>query len=173
MPTEPTDNTSSRFVDIRPFMATFPTGVGIVTAMGADGYPWGMTCTSICSVTLHPPTILICLRRGSPTLGAALTSGTFALNLLHDRACSAAKLFASGQQDRFSRVTWHMDYPCKGPHLVEVAHFIADCLVMRTETIGDHTVVFGEVCRVIQQDEARPLLYGLRCYVHWPLPAIE
>lgn len=31
MPIEPTDGTSSRFVDIRPFMATFPTGVGMLS----------------------------------------------------------------------------------------------------------------------------------------------
>ncbi|MGH3862160.1 flavin reductase family protein [Actinokineospora sp.] len=35
-------------------MATFPTGVTVVTALAPDGRPWGMTCSSVCSVTLRP-----------------------------------------------------------------------------------------------------------------------
>ena len=155
-------------VDIRPFMSTFPTGVGVITAMGTDGCPWGMTCTSICSVTLEPPTLLVCLRWGSPTLGAVLASGAFALNLLHNNARSTAELFASGAPDRFARVAWHRPVTCKGPHLIDAAHVIADCQVVRSETVGDHIVVFGEVREITQQAEALPLLYGLRRYARWP-----
>jgi flavin reductase (NADH) len=155
-------------VDIRPLMATFPTGVGVITAMGIDGHPWGMTCTSICSVTLEPPTILVCLRRESPTLGAVLASGAFALNLLHDSARPTAELFASGAPDRFSQVSWHVSTACKGPHLVDAAHTIADCQVIYSETVGSHIVVFGEVRRITRQSDALPLLYGLRRYMCWP-----
>lgn len=169
MPAETTNSPSSPpFVDIRPFMATFPTGVGVITALGTDGSPWGMTCTSICSVTLEPPTLLVSLRQESPTLDAVLTSGAFALNLLQHNASPIAKLFSSGLQDRFSRVAWRMHHSARGPHLWEAAHSIADCQVVRAETVGDHVVVFGEVCQVTEQGRALPLLYGLRCYAAWP-----
>src|SRR5581483_9535173 len=163
---EPPDDIAP--VDIRALMATFPTGVGVITAMEIDGHPWGMTCTSICSVTLEPPTILACLRRESPTLGAVLASGAFALNLLHDGARPTAELFASGAPERFSRVSWHMSTACKGPHLLDAAHVIADCEVVYSKTVGSHIVVFGEVRRIIRQSEALPLLYGLRRYMCWP-----
>ncbi|MFE5597687.1 flavin reductase family protein [Streptomyces coelicoflavus] len=91
---------------MRQLMAAFPTGVGIVTAFDAEARPWGMTCTSLASVTLEPPTLLICLRKGSPTLDAVLTAGEFAMNLLHRGARSTAELFASGAPDRFDRVEW-------------------------------------------------------------------
>lgn len=165
MPTQATNGTP--LVDIRPFMAAFPTGVGVITAMGIDGRPWGMTCTSICSVTLEPPTLLVCLRRESLTLNAVLTSGTFALNLLHDNACSTAKLFASGRPDRFDQVGWHLHQTYGGPHLIDAAHYIADCQVVNTQAVGDHTIVFGEVCQATQQCEAPPLLYGFRHYRRW------
>lgn len=148
-------------------MTTFPTGVGVITAMETSGCPWGMTCTSICSVTLEPPTLLVCLRRGSPTLAAVLASGAFALNLLHGSARPTAELFASGAPDRFARVAWHMPVACKGPHLTDAAHTIADCQVAHTETVGSHIVVFGEVCQIIRQSEESPLLYGLRRYMSW------
>lgn len=155
-------------VDLRLFMTTFPTGVGLITAMDANEHPWGMTCTSLCSVTLEPPTLLVCLRRGSPTLEAVLTSREFALHLLHDSACSTAELFASGAPDRFARVNWHMTTAYKGPHLLDAAHFIADCQVVHSKTAGSHIVVFGEVHQITRQSDAPPLLYGFRRYTSWP-----
>ncbi|GAA3155559.1 flavin reductase family protein [Streptomyces rameus] len=153
--------------DIRPLMAGFPTGVTVITALTPDGVPWGMTCTSLCSVALDPPTVLVCLRCGSPTLDAVLASGGYAVNLLHDGARSTAELFASGTPDRFDRVTWRADANARGPHLVESAHTIADCEVNDPHTVGDHCVVFARVRAVRQLRIQKPLLYGMRRYGDW------
>jgi len=161
--------TDTKLLDIRPFMARFPTGVGVITTFGSDGRPWGMTCTSMCSVTLEPPTILVCLRRGSPTLEALLSRGRFALNLLNHTGQPAAELFASGAPDRFARIDWHHDEGCGGPHLTRASHDTADCRVARAERVGDHIVVFGEVERVTQRSDTPPLLFGLRQYAAWPV----
>src|ERR1051325_9503287 len=90
----------------RSLMTTHPAGVAIVTTAAPDGEPWGMTCSSICSVSLRPPTLLVCLRGERPTLAALLRVSAFALNLLHDQAEPAATLFASGSPDRFEKVEW-------------------------------------------------------------------
>lgn len=155
-------------VDLRKMMATFPTGVGIVTAVGRDGRPWGMTCTSIASVALEPPCLLVCLRWGSPTLDAVTEHGGFALNLLRADAQADAELFASGAPDRFQRVSWTMGSGAEGPHLQDVAHSTADCRLLRQVPVGDHTVVFGEVTRITERSEARPLMYGLHEFAQWP-----
>ncbi|TDV49664.1 flavin reductase family protein [Actinophytocola oryzae] len=154
---------SGRF---RALMATFPTGVAVVTATEVDGSPRGMTCSSVCSVSVRPPTLLVCLREGSPTLSAVLGLAGFAVNLLHDEARPVAELFASGDPDRFDRVGWARDPSFAGPHLVDDAHTIADCRVTRTVRVGDHAVVFGEVHRLDLPTASppRPLLYGLRRY---------
>jgi flavin reductase (DIM6/NTAB) family NADH-FMN oxidoreductase RutF len=150
-------------------MAGFPTGVAIVTTTKPDGRPWGMTCSSVCSVTTEPPTLLVCLRRESPTLAALLRQRSFAVNLLHESARDVAELFASGTADRFDRVRWRSDPASGGPHLVEHSHVIGDCRVSGTELVGDHIVVFGEVLRVTHQPPRRsPLLYGMRGYASWP-----
>jgi flavin reductase (DIM6/NTAB) family NADH-FMN oxidoreductase RutF len=154
--------------DFRSFMARFPTGVSVVTALDEHGGPRGMTCSSICSVTLSPPTLLVCLRAASPTVEAVLTRGAFSVNLLHDGASSVARLFASGAADRFDRIDWRLEADAAGPHLYEVAHAIADCLVSRADRVGDHIVVFGEVAAVSHPTEYEPLLYGLRRYAAWP-----
>jgi flavin reductase (DIM6/NTAB) family NADH-FMN oxidoreductase RutF len=159
-------------VDLRRLMATFPTGVGIVAALGLDGRPRGMTCTSIAGVALEPACLLVCLRRGSPTLDAVLERGGFALNLLRADAREAAELFASGDPDRFRRVRWTVGPAAAGPHLEEVAHATADCRLLRQTSLGDHTVVFGEVTAITERGDARPLMYGLREFAGWPDPVL-
>jgi len=157
----------SELVDIRPLMATFPTGVAIVTAIAADGQPRGMTCSSLCSVSLRPPILLVCLRCDSPTLAGVLGSGAFAINFLHDQAQPCAALFASGAPDRFDRVRWLADGRAAGPHLTDAAHMIADCSMTGQQQAGDHVVIFGAVHAVRRLSERGPLLYGLRRYAAW------
>lgn len=156
----------------RALMAGFPSGVGIVTTIDpVNGRPWGLTCSSICSASLDPPTVLVCLRTGSPTLAALLRRATFAVNLLHSGARSAAELFASGDPLRFDKVRWVHETGLGGPHLVDDAHAVADCHLVRQVMVGDHVVAFGEVVGVEHPSgpAARPLLYGERQYVPWPL----
>jgi flavin reductase (DIM6/NTAB) family NADH-FMN oxidoreductase RutF len=155
-------------VDFRALMARFPTGVAVVTTLDEHGAPRGMTVSSVCSVTLSPPTLLVCLRKGSPTLDAVLELGRFTVNFLHGQAQTVAELFASGAPDRFDLIPWELPPDAGGPHLHEDAHSVADCRVSRTEHVGDHIVVFGEVFAVSERQDRAPLVYGLREYRSWP-----
>jgi flavin reductase (NADH) len=148
-------------------MAAFPTGVCVVTAFDHTGHPRGMTCSSLCSVSMDPPTLLVCLRAGSPTLAAIEDRGRFAVNLLHHGGQGTAELFASGEPSRFDRVRWQAPTGA-APHLLDDAHAVADCLMTATQLVGDHVVVYGEVLDVIHRPQHRPLLYGLRRYTAWP-----
>lgn len=154
-------------VDLRPFMAAFPSGVTVLTTLGAYTTPHGMTCSSLASVALSPPTLMVCVRSASPTLGVLLSQGQFAVNLLHERARATSDLFASGAPDRFERAEWRLPLGAAGPHLTADAHAIMDCSVVKTLPFGDHTAVFAEVTRGTLCTAAEPLLYGLRRYARW------
>ncbi|WP_228645615.1 flavin reductase family protein [Microtetraspora sp. AC03309] len=156
--------------DFRALMAAFPTGVAILTTFGPDGEPKGMTCSSVCSVTLTPPVLLVCVRYGSPTLEAITRRLTFAVNLLHEGAADTAGLFASGDPDRFDRVRWQAGPDAAGPHLIDDAHAVAHCRVVGTQAVGDHVIVLGEAGLIRQEARRDPLLYGLRRYAAWPAP---
>ncbi|GHE61369.1 hypothetical protein GCM10018785_33030 [Streptomyces longispororuber] len=151
----------------RAMMSRFPTGVCVVTAVDADGQPRGMTCSAVCSVSIDPPTLLVCLRATSPTLDAVLDSGAFAVNLLHEGAQDVAELFASGDPDRFLQTPWERAPESAGPHLIRDAHTVADCGVVLTQRMGDHVTVFGETRRITQRHRQEPLLYGLRQFRSW------
>ncbi|MFD8982213.1 flavin reductase family protein [Streptomyces sp. NPDC059564] len=153
--------------DIRPLMSAFPSGVSVITTIGADSEPRGMTCSSLASVALSPPTIVLCLRTQSPTVRAVLETGQVAVNLLHENARPVSDLFASGAPDRFARTEWRLPLGAGGPHLAAAAHAIADGEVVDAVEFGDHTAVFVRVHRVSLRDEEEPLLYGKRRYARW------
>ncbi|MDX2593922.1 MULTISPECIES: flavin reductase family protein [Streptomyces] len=160
-------STSSDNTDIRPLMSCFPSGVSVVTALGTDSAPRGMTCSSLASVALDPATLVVCLRTAGPTLRAALDSGRFAVNLLDERARAVSDLFASGATDRFERAEWRLPLGAGGPHLTGAALAVADCEVTQAVEVGDHTAVFGRVTGVTLADAGEPLLYGRRRYARW------
>ncbi|WP_344668295.1 flavin reductase family protein [Catenulispora yoronensis] len=151
-------------------MATLPTGVAIVTVTGADGRPYGMTCSTVSSVAVAPPTLLVCLRSASPTCQAVLARGGFTVNLLHRGAQSAAELFASGAPDRFDRIGWDTAPDGAGPQLTEHAHAVLDCDLARSLEVADHHVVIGTVRASRRLGSEPPLLYGFRRYSAWQDP---
>ncbi|MFJ4775278.1 flavin reductase family protein [Streptomyces sp. NPDC088762] len=169
MTTQPTAATAAQASPdaFRALMSEFPTGVSAVTTRDLDGEPRGMTCSSVTSVSLDPPTLLVCLRAGSPTLQALLNSGSFSVNFLHAEARETAELFASGNPDRFALVPWEQPPGAGGPHLVRDAHTVADCEVVLTQRMGDHVTVFGAARRITRQHSHPPLLYGQRQFRSW------
>lgn len=160
---------STRSCDIQCFksmMSAFPTGVVVVTTRDPAGEPRGLTCSSLVSVTLRPPTLLVCVHNNSGTLAAIVERAAFAVNFLHCEAQAAAELFAAGLPDRFERLHWRRTPSLGLPHLYRDAHAVAECRLSDTHEVGDHTLVLGEVVDATVDDHP-PLLYGLREYRRW------
>lgn len=152
---------------MREFMSGFPTGVAVITTTGPDGAPYGLTCTSLTSVALAPPTLLVCLRQNSGgTLAVLLDRGAFAVNLLHAGAAGTAQLLSRTAADRFAGVRWNPSPLLGMPWLEDDTHASAECRVSGTVSRGDHTVVFGEVAGTSKREGA-PLLYGYRQFASW------
>jgi flavin reductase (DIM6/NTAB) family NADH-FMN oxidoreductase RutF len=63
-------------------LGSFPTGVAIITTIGEDGRPIGLTCNSFSSVSLEPPLVSWSLRTASKSLDTFRQSGAFAINIL-------------------------------------------------------------------------------------------
>lgn len=151
--------------DHRALMSLFPTGVAVITAIDENNAPHGMTCTSLSSVTLNPPTLLVCLNRSSGTL-RAVHGGRFGVNLLHARGRRAAEVFSTAVDDRFGEVRWKHSAVTGMPWLADDAHAFAGCVVRQSTVVGDHAVVLGEVHEIVA-DHDIPLLYGMRGFSAW------
>jgi flavin reductase (DIM6/NTAB) family NADH-FMN oxidoreductase RutF len=157
--------------EYRELMTAFPTGVAVVTGLDGRGTPHGMTCTSLTSVTVDPPALLVCLNVRSGTLVAVRETGHFGVNLLHRHARRAARVFASAEPHRFGVVPWRATVATGVPWLTEDAFALAECRVSGSFTAGDHEVVVGEVVAACRRYEV-PLLYGMRQFADWSGPVI-
>jgi flavin reductase (DIM6/NTAB) family NADH-FMN oxidoreductase RutF len=153
--------------EYRSLMSNFPTGVSVVTSALEGGEPHGLTCSALTSVTLSPPTLLVCMDTSGVTIAVAARRGAFAVNLLHTRAAGTARLFSTRNVDRFARVRWQRTQHSALPWLVDDALAVAECELVDMRVIGTHAVLFGQVEAITLFDEA-PLLYGRRQYAAWP-----
>src|SRR5689334_25335604 len=92
--------------DFRNALGTFGTGVTIVTAMAADGKPYGVTCNSFASVSLNPPLVLWSLGMFSQGLPIFQNASHFAVNVLGASQRALAAQFAKASTDKFKDVSW-------------------------------------------------------------------
>lgn len=150
----------------REMMSRFPTGVSVITAADGEGRPHGATCSSLSSVTLSPPTLLVCLQVGGATMVAIQATRRFAVNLLRCDARHAAEVFSSPGADRFTEVTWRRLPSSRLPYLHRDAFAVADCQVTHELKIGDH-MIMAAVPSDIWLSPGVPLLYGSRRFSAW------
>lgn len=156
----------------RSVMGAFPTGVIVVTAIGADGAPKGLTTQSFLSVSIDPQLLLVSLDKTSRTLVAVLDSKAFAVNFLAAGREDLARRFASKDEDKFSGVVWRPSAAAKGsPVFAEDSVAYAECLVERTIEAADHLLIIGSVEGGVVLSGA-PLMYHRRTYAPWPESAL-
>ncbi|GAA0899150.1 MULTISPECIES: flavin reductase family protein [Streptomyces violaceusniger group] len=126
--------------------AQLPTGVTIVTSNCPDGTsPCGMTASAVCSLSLHPLMVLVCLNNHSRTLAGIRFNGGFALNLLRHDQAPLAEQFADAaisQSDRFARTRHHQTDAL--PVLSDALAWLT-CQVAHMHPGGDHTIVTATV----------------------------
>jgi flavin reductase (DIM6/NTAB) family NADH-FMN oxidoreductase RutF len=147
--------------DYRAAISRFLTGVTLVTTRH-EGLAQGITASAVASVTLDPPTLLMCLNRQSATCHAVSGAGRFCVHVLADDQLDLARHFASRTPDKFANLaelglgSTH-DSPLGNP-IVEGALAYLECRVATQTDFGTHRVFFGEVVSVDAR-EGSPLAY--------------
>lgn len=152
----------------RDTMARLAGGVAVVSTLDAVGRDCGITVTAASSVSLDPPLVLVCVRRGSFMHDALTVADGWALSMLADDqvelARYAARHRAPGDRDDFSR--WaHRRGEASGALVLTGGVAAVECLPYDVVDAGDHAVCIGRV--VVAADDTageRPLVYVDRAY---------
>jgi flavin reductase (DIM6/NTAB) family NADH-FMN oxidoreductase RutF len=154
--------------DFRRVMSAFPSGVSVVTARDAEGRPRGLTCSSLCSLSMDPPMMLACVNRRNGSLAAIRASGGFAVNLLRAGRGVVSDEFASASADKFSRVRWRPSPRSGLPWLLDDSLAFVDCRLVADLAAGSHTILVGLVVdgRDVPADGAGEPVEDLPL-VHW------
>jgi 4-nitrophenol 2-monooxygenase / 4-nitrocatechol 4-monooxygenase, reductase component len=133
----------------------FATGVTIVTARdgGAD---FGVTANAVTSVSLEPPTLLVCLNRKSRTQSAVSRSKAFAVNILSEDQGDLAVHFASAASDKFGGIMLRRGN--LGSPLLDRALAHLECWVIEEVSAATHAVYLAGVQRA-EAFAGAPLAY--------------
>lgn len=153
-------------------MASFPSGVAIVTTLWPDESPCGLTTTAVSSVSAHPPTVLVCVDLGSRTLSALRARRRFVINFMGEGRSQLCLLFASKAPDKFADVSWE---PTRSglPLLREDVLAWAECETVHDLEMGDHVILVAQVeDGGVAPELASPLMYYRRSWGVWS-PAQE
>ena len=142
-------------------LGQFASGVTVVTTRDASGRPHGLTVSSFCSVSLHPPLVLVCIDHRSGANARMRESGTFAVSVLAEDQEDVSRRFAAQGRAKVE------DFPfLEGRHglpLVPGALAHLECRVRSFHEEGDHAVWVGEV-RALAAHAGRPLLHHAGAY---------
>jgi flavin reductase (DIM6/NTAB) family NADH-FMN oxidoreductase RutF len=142
---------------LRNALGSFTTGVCVVTTIGRDGGPIGLTINSFASVSLDPPLILWSLDRSSDTVQVFSEATHFCINVLSDEAIGLSTRLSvkanHGLNDEVGGVG------IGGVPILRssLAHF--ECEVTARHDGGDHIIFVGRVVRFSYDDEGEPLVY--------------
>jgi len=129
--------------DFRNALGTYATGVTIITAMAADGKPYGVTCNSFTSVSLNPPLVLWSLGMYSQGLPIFQNTSHFTVNVLGVSQRALATKFAKPSTDKFAGVIWSGGLGSAPIIAGSVACF--QCRVANRYYGGDHVIFLGTV----------------------------
>lgn len=147
--------------EYRNAISRFLTGVTVITTRHA-GVDHGITASAVCSVTLEPPTLLVCLNRQSATCEAIIGSGQFCVNVLAEDQLSLARLFSTKSTDKFAEFVATTGasplHGAFGSPVLPSALAALECRVTQHTDVGTHRIFFGEVLGVAAA-EGEPLGY--------------
>lgn len=141
----------------RAAMRRFATTVTIVSTR-VDDECFGMTATSVASVSMEPPSLLVGVKRTASIHGPILRSRAFCINLLDSDQAEHCAAFSGRKkgEERFSSGRWGIQLGV--PYLMD-AQACVFCRLEDELSYGTHTIFIGRVMSVQVAEGVSPLIY--------------
>jgi len=146
---------------LRQVMRHWPSGVTVIAAR-FRGEARGMTVSSFTSVSLEPPLVLVCINEAAQLWPVLERAGQFSVNLLPEGHEHISDHFAGRPIEGYQPLS------NEDPPALEGALATLHCKTWAIYPGGTHKIVVGEVERVTQGEESKPLVYWNRGYRQLP-----
>jgi 3-hydroxy-9,10-secoandrosta-1,3,5(10)-triene-9,17-dione monooxygenase reductase component len=152
-------------VDIKQAMASFATGVTIITA-NHQGQDFGMTCNSFNTVSLEPALVLWSIRKSSSNRNNFERAGGYTVNILshaqHTQQDLAMRFTQGSHPERFAGLDLTR-LPSGRPQILGACAWF-DCQLERIIEAGDHDILLGRVISfgTHPNPQTAPLIYAQR-----------
>lgn len=134
----------------------FITGVTVVTTMDGET-PRGLAVNAFSSISLDPPTVLVCVMKTSTTHDVLFRSEHLAINIISTEQNDVVARFATKDPDKFAGLDW-----VPGPHgspFLERSCARMEVKIRERLQASTHTIF---ICRVVEADvtDHIPMVYS-------------
>ncbi|MFV0475121.1 MAG: flavin reductase family protein [Pikeienuella sp.] len=139
-------------------------GTVAVVATEHEGERRAMLATAVTSLSMDPPSLLVCVNRSAAAHQALIGRGAFTLGILGaDEVGLGAHLAATRGEARFTRGEWSAisapDPVLDGLPALEGGQALLVCRLDRHMDYGSHCILIGRVDRASRAENCDPLLY--------------
>ncbi|HEX6374391.1 MAG TPA: flavin reductase family protein [Allosphingosinicella sp.] len=149
--------TSALTQDFKQAMRRVASTVNVITIC-VGGEPMGITATAMSSVSLDPPSLLICINRSASLHSPMEDVSHFCVNVLHRSQEEIARMFADRSQQALRFATgWQVD--CARPPRLADAQAAILCRRIHHHPFGTHSIFIGQVEEVVVREDVNPLIY--------------
>jgi flavin reductase (DIM6/NTAB) family NADH-FMN oxidoreductase RutF len=134
-------------------------GVCICTT-AKGGERLGLTMTAVCSLTLEPPTLVVCVNRDAGAHDMMRATKRLCINFLASEHVELAELFSSVSfkgSGRFDPAKW--TDMASGVPALNSALAALDCEIIREMSVGQHSVFICEVKAARLNPDKEPLVH--------------
>lgn len=135
----------------------FPTGVAIITALDTAGQPIGLTANSFTSAALSPPMVLWTAGPQSRSHKAFISTGHFAVHVLHRGQHALASHFAGKSEEKFAELAWRTGG--EGLPILPDFYVCLECRMEEVNPCGNQHLIIGRVLKIRHQDHDGALTY--------------
>jgi flavin reductase (DIM6/NTAB) family NADH-FMN oxidoreductase RutF len=143
-------------------MRRLAAGVCVLTSLTDDHY-CGLTATSVTSVALHPPLIVVSVDGSTETACGIDQTNAFGISMLEAGHEDIARHFATnGLRSKFAGLEVRVGLT--GVPLLADAHASIECVVWARHVAGDHLLYVGRVVGADAQDGTQPLVHHMGRY---------
>ncbi len=134
--------------------------VTVLTYLDPEGRPCGLTATSVCSVSVSPPTLLACVNRASRTRDHIHAHGRFGVNILASTQQDVSNVCSRPGGDKVLPSTWLLPpSPEATTPVLRAALAHLDCEAVRVHEEATHSIFVGQVRRIWLGEARDPLVY--------------
>jgi flavin reductase (DIM6/NTAB) family NADH-FMN oxidoreductase RutF len=134
----------------------FVTGVTVVTAMDGER-PRGLAVNAFSSISLDPPTVMVCVQRTSSTYDCLFRASHLAINILSTDQLDVVNRFAAKSDDKFSGLDWEPGL--FGSPLISRSSARMEVEIRERLQASTHTIF---ICRVVDATvtDRHPMVYS-------------
>lgn len=129
-----------------------------VISLTVEGRPLGITATAVSSLSMDPPSLLVCINRTATVHASMADMDAFRVNILHRDQEEIARMFADRTLEAL-RFADGWELSAEGPPRLIDAQASVLCRRIDAHQFGTHSIFIGVIEDLCVRDDVAPLLY--------------